>query len=156
MFVRWTCSLLIKRVSEVTGMCTQWYQSPYWMKILMSFHAKYLLFWFSVSLFNYLVHFVCLWSRSYFISIECYILKFEHCRTRIRTRACSFAVFWLNLANCTESRLELTCTERSEIIFLLCRPVSGSETKLKIIPNMKLTFVKDVVKDTKNRHGDLM
>ena len=58
--------------------------------------------------------------------------------------------FVLNLANCTESHPDHTCAQRGKAIISVCLP--GSQTKLKIIPNRKLTVFKDVIMDTNNRH----
>ena len=51
--------------------------------------------------------------------------------------------------------LDHACAERSEILpFSVC--LSGSQTKLIVIPNRKLTVTRDVIKDKNNGHEELI
>jgi len=72
--------------------------------------------------------------------------------TWVGIRTCSLAVLWLWIRQIVWNLVPSEHTHRG----VRSVGVSGSETKLKIIPNRKFTVFSDVIMDTNNRNEELM
>ena len=88
---------------------------------------------------------VSLWSRNYLISIG----------TWIGTRTSTLAVLSLWIWQIVRNLVPMSHAQREgNCFYSVC--LSGSPTKLKIIPNRKLTGFRNIIKNTNHRREELM
>ena len=95
---------------------------------------------------SYQLMIVNLWSRNNLFELN--VIFSAQIGTWIGRQVCCFTVLWLRIC------LNRSCTERSEIIFLLFLPIWKSN-KIDNQSKQEIVF-KYIIKNTNNRHEELM